>query len=343
VTALEDGLDARLAGGEHTGVACELATLLARWPLRERLWGQLMLALYRSGRPAEAIAAYQRARTVMVGELGIEPGTALVRLHRRILGADPALDPPATDLVPPVPVPRQLPHDIATFHGRDAELRRLDTVPSDPASGSPATAVAVLTGGPGYGKTALAVRWAHRVADRFPDGQLYLDLGGGGERPGLARPAIEALGALLRALGVPPGWIPTDLDEAAARYRSAIAGRRCLVVLDGAVDAAQVRPLLPGTSSCVVLVTSRRSLDDLAVRDGAIIVPVAPLSPAESAGLLTTLLGLPPGPDSAGQLGRLTRLCAGQPLALRRMAHAARLRVGGQLAHRPEPVPLHQG
>ena len=261
--ALELGLEGDLRLGRHAEVITELRQLAAADPLRERLHGLLMLALYRDGRQAEALAAYARARQVLVDELGAEPGAGLRELQRQILAGDPALDlpvrdPPARDPVarapdaagssappPGPPVPRQLPSAVSGFTGRAAELAALARILDEASAESPGTVVISAIGGTaGVGKTALALHWAHRVAARFPDGQLYVNLRGF-DPSGVPMAAAEALRGFLDALGVPPDRIPAQPEARAGLYRSLLANRGMLIVLDNARDERQVRPLLP--------------------------------------------------------------------------------------------------
>src|SRR6266545_4727343 len=258
LTAAEERFDAELRLGHEVQIVDELTDLVGRHPHRQRLAGQLMLAQYRLGRTADAVALYARLRRRLDADLGLEPSAELQQLHVAILRADPALhriEPAPAGPVSPAPVPpAQLPAAAAGFAGRRASLAGLDRA-TDPDSPT-VVPVAVVTGGPGVGKTALAVQWAHRRLDRFPDGQLYVDLGGHSSRTGPLTP-MAALAALLGGLGASP---PEALTEAVARYRSALAGRRVVIVLDDARSAEQVRPLLPGSPSCAVVVTSRNRL-----------------------------------------------------------------------------------
>jgi DNA-binding SARP family transcriptional activator len=258
--ALEARIDAELHLGRAAEVIVELRGLVAAQPLRERLHALLMTALARDGQQAGALAAYQAARRVLVDELGAEPGPELQRLQQQVLVGPQAERPPR---LPPVP---------ARLSGRDAELAAL-TALLDQAAGT--VVISVIAGPAGAGKTALAVRWARLVADRFPDGQLYLNLRGHG--PGAPVTAATALGRFLGALGVPAPGIPAEPEERAARYRSLLAGRRVLVVLDDAASAEHVRPLLPGAAGCAALVTSRDPLVGLVARDGARRLDLGPL------------------------------------------------------------------
>ncbi|WP_216211603.1 AfsR/SARP family transcriptional regulator [Amycolatopsis aidingensis] len=317
---VEEHTEVRLELGEHAELLSELRNLIAAHPLRERLRGQFMLALYRCGRQADALAAYQDIYRLLGDELGIRPGQALRGLHQRILTADPALDPAGEPeqerAAEPVP-PRQLPGDIANFTGRTAYLEELDKLLTDQDQRGEDTAVVIsaIAGTAGVGKTALALHWAHRVAGALPDGQLYVNLRGYAPTEPM-RPA-EALVRFLRALGVPNQRIPLDEDEQAAMYRSLLAGKRVLILLDNAAGAAQVRPLLPGTRSCLVVVTSRSDLRGLTGLQDArrLVLPV--LTPDEARTLLGRIIGeqrVRAEPEAAAELARL---CGHLPLALR--------------------------
>jgi DNA-binding SARP family transcriptional activator/tetratricopeptide (TPR) repeat protein len=304
--ATEELAEARLRGGDHAGLAAELHTLIAENPLRERPYGQLMVTLYRDGRQAEALAVYRTLRERLVEQLGVEPGQPSQRLHQAVLRGELALAAPDRP-----PVPAQLPADIAGFTGRTGELAalaRLHTMDDPP------TTVAIV-GTAGVGKTALAIRWAHGIRERFPDGQLYLDLRGFSAAPAVS--AIDALGQCLRALGVPAAQVPADPQEAAGRYRSLLADRRVLVVLDNARSAEQVRPLLPGGRGCLALVTSRNRLDSLVVHEGAFQLRVEPLPAGEAEALLARTIGRDRGAADPEAVAELARLCAQLPLALR--------------------------
>ncbi|MFH8901839.1 AfsR/SARP family transcriptional regulator [Streptomyces coeruleorubidus] len=312
---LEWRYDAELAlgGPRLEGLVPELAALTAEYPLRETYHRQLMLALHRTGRQAEALAVHRDLRTRLVDQLGIEPGPGVQEAHvevlRGVVGRSPS---------PAQPPPAQLPSAPAHFTGRAAvrdSLRRTLTT-SGAHSTTPTTpATAVISGMPGVGKSALALHVAHELAERFPDGQLYLDLHGA--TPGMAPLAPgQALTALLRDLGADPCRIPELPDAASALLRSLLAPTRTLLVLDDAASAAQVRPLLPGGAGCAVIVTSRSPLTTL---DGVARFPLGPLSDEESAALLVAASGRSglAGSDAARRLVELTgRL----PLALRIVA-----------------------
>ncbi|ALG11551.1 AfsR/SARP family transcriptional regulator [Kibdelosporangium phytohabitans] len=316
VRASEDRVQARLELGGHSEAAVELRTLLAQHPFRERLWSLLMLALYRLGRQDEALDAYARMRRSFVDELGIEPGVDVRRMHQRILGADPALDiaPEPEPAAQPVP-PRLLPPDVAYLAGREKELATLDGL-----LGTGRAELAVVVGSGGIGKTSLVVRWAHRVAGHFPDGQLFIDLRGH-ESPMTAE---QALTQLLRVLGTACQAVPVTVDEQVALYRSLLADRKVLVVLDNAGNAEQCRPLLPSAPGCAAVVTSRADLRGLTVVNDARMVRLDVLGAAEARALLAELIG-----DEPDAITELAHLCGYLPLALR--IAAANL-LGGQHA-----------
>ncbi|WP_081915415.1 AfsR/SARP family transcriptional regulator [Saccharothrix sp. NRRL B-16314] len=297
----EERNDVELALGNHERLVPVLRSLTADHPLRERFWAQLMVALYRGSRQAEALEAFRRVDRMLGDQLGVEPGLALRELHQAILVGDPSLAAPAerTD-----PGPDQLPPDVPVFVGRTALVDRISRLvaPDGPRTAVP---IVALTGVPGVGKTALAVHVAHRLRDRFPDGRLYVDLRGGASGP--AMPVVEALTRFLRALGVPPEQIPVDVDEQSTLFRSLLTGRRMLLVLDNAVAPDQVRPLLPGAASCPVLVTSRDDLRGLIAVDGARRVGLDVFEPHESLALLRR---------SGQPAEELARRCRHLPLTL---------------------------
>ncbi|MEU2426522.1 BTAD domain-containing putative transcriptional regulator [Streptomyces sp. NPDC007851] len=283
---LEARLDMDLEQGCHAETVSELTALTAAHPLRERLRELLMLALYRSGRQAEALAVYADTRRLLAEELGVDPRPGLRELQQRILQADPALaEPSAPAAAPPAaPVrPAQLPATVPDFTGRSAFVAELSEVLAS-AEGR-VMAVSALAGIGGVGKTTLAVHVAHQARAAFPDGQLYVDLQGAGAQ---AAEPETVLGSFLRALGTPDSAIPDSPDDRAALYRSVLDGRRVLVLLDNAKDAAQIRPLLPGTEGCAALVTSRVRMVDLA---GAHLVDLDVMSPDEALRLFTRIVG----------------------------------------------------
>ncbi|WP_328362717.1 NB-ARC domain-containing protein [Streptomyces sp. NBC_00445] len=283
---LESRLDMDLEQGCHAESVSELTALTAAHPLRERLRELLMLALYRSGRQAEALAVYADTRRLLADELGVDPRPGLRELQQRILRADPGLAEPSTPVAEPpaVPVrPAQLPATVPDFTGRASFVSELSEVLAS-AEGR-VMAVSALAGIGGVGKTTLAVHVAHQTRAAFPDGQLYVDLQGAGNR---AAEPETVLGSFLRALGTADSAIPDSLEERSALYRSVLDGRRVLVVLDNARDAAQVRPLLPGMEGCAALVTSRVRMVDLA---GAHLVDLDVMSPDEALLLFTKIVG----------------------------------------------------
>lgn len=270
LAATEEFMAVSLALRREREVLPELTRVANAHPGRERLVGLLMRAFYQCGRRAEALAAYQRTRTFLAEELGLDPGVELRDLHQAILRDELALPAPeggeasgtTSSLVFRV-VPRQLPADVSGFTGRVEYLHRLDGLLRAGADAGSVVS-AVIGGTAGVGKTALAVHWAHQVAGKFPDGQLFIDLHGFSTAAPPVEPA-DALDRMLRALGLRGERIPANMDDRAALWRSTLAGRRVLIVLDNAATPAQVSPLLPGAPGCLVLVTSRRGLAGLEV------------------------------------------------------------------------------
>jgi DNA-binding SARP family transcriptional activator/tetratricopeptide (TPR) repeat protein len=319
VRAVEESLATGLELGRHRELLPELARRHAGHPVRERLVELHMLALYRDGRSAEALDVYAAARTRLADELGLDPGPALQRLHQAVLRSEPL---PAARAAPergPVR-PAQLPSDLTGFAGRADQLDQLDALLTRNAS---AIVISAIAGTAGVGKTALAVHWAHQVRDRFPDGQLYVNLHGF-DRPGAAVPPTDVIRRFLDALDVPPPKIPGDPEAQAALYRTLLAGRRILVVLDNARDPEQVRPLLPGHPGCLTLVTSRNRLTGLVAVDGAVPLPLDLLTVAEARDLLAARLGAERLAAEPAAVDELVERCARLPLALAiAAAHAA--------------------
>ncbi|WP_307843594.1 BTAD domain-containing putative transcriptional regulator [Streptomyces sp. B15] len=284
---LELRLDLDLQVGCHAEAVSELTALTAAHPLRERLRELLMLALYRSGRQAEALAVYTDTRRLLADELGVDPRPELAELQQRILEADDELAYRADTRSPSAAIavtrPAQLPATVADFTGRASFVAEL----SDQLTQAEGTVMAVsaVAGIGGVGKTTLAIHVAHAAADHFPDGQLYVDLQGTGASP---TDPEAVLGAFLRSFGIPAASVPDGAEERSALFRSLLAGRRILVLLDNARDAAQVRPLLPGTAGCAALVTSRARMVDLV---GAHLVDLDVLCPDEAMTLFTRVVG----------------------------------------------------
>ncbi|GLZ81532.1 XRE family transcriptional regulator [Actinorhabdospora filicis] len=300
LAALRDRVEADLARGRHDELIAELPALVGDHPYDERLRRHLMTALDRAGRRGEAIAAYHEVRELLSAELGVDPGAELQAAYRELIDQPHA--------APRASVPRQLPPASIPFVGRDEALAGLDAILSD------GTGLATIVGTGGVGKTTLAVHWGRSRASAFPDGQLYLDLRGFGEAEPMT-PAT-ALELLLLSLGTPARDIPQDADARAAAYRSLIAGRRMLVLLDNTRDTEQVRPLLPGDPATLVLVTSRDMLSGLSAREGAARLPVDRLDHDDAAELLRRILGHR-ATDEPDALELVIRRCDSLPLALR--------------------------
>ncbi|MGI5242512.1 AfsR/SARP family transcriptional regulator [Dactylosporangium sp. CA-139066] len=322
LAVLERHARARLRLGRPDEVAAEMRRQTLAEPLRETGWLLLVAALWRSGHPAAALEAYERARTVLGEQLGVDPGPRLRGLHRAILADDgDALWPLLDDAERPEPAaaradaPAQLPMDVPGFTGRDEELARLDAVIGRAGVQATAVVVTAVSGMAGVGKTALALHWAHRRAAHFPDGQLYVNLRGF-DPAGAATSPAEAVRGFLDALGVPAARIPADLDGQAALYRSLMAGRRMLVMLDNARDSEQVRALLPGAPGCLVLVTSRNRMAGLVALEGARPLLLDVLDRDEARRLLAHRLGEDRVAAEPGAVGEILAGCAGLPLAL---------------------------
>ncbi|XRQ09490.1 BTAD domain-containing putative transcriptional regulator [Actinomadura welshii] len=291
-----------------------LAELAERYPLRESLWLRLLRVLDAAGRPAEALQRYETIRRRLAEELGADPGPELRQAHTELLAGRPSFGEQAAP--GGQAVPRQLPAAVDGFAGREADLAALDALLAQAAgerTGAPLTAL--VTGAAGVGKTALALHWAHRVADRFPDGQLHIDLRGYHPSGEAVRPEA-AVREFLDALQVPPHRIPDGPAAQAGLYRGLLAERRMLVLLDNARDADQVAPLLPAAPGCLVVVTSRDHLPGLVVAHGARPVPLDPLPPDESMRLLAARLGRDRVAADPAAADRIVRRCAGLPLAL---------------------------
>jgi DNA-binding SARP family transcriptional activator len=318
--------DATLRLGGHSALLAVLHGQTEAHPLDERLAGQLMLALYRSGRPGAALAEYQRVRQSLVRELGTEPGTALRQMQQRMLAGDPML---AWPVAPSWLTPRQLPPGPRVFVGRARELASLTDTLSRPARRAAAVPISIVTGPGGIGKSALALRWAQLNKARFPDGQLYVNLRGS-DRYEQPLTSSAGLRSLLKGLGVPydalsadPDALGADADAQAGLYRSIVAGKRTLVLLDDAANAAQVMPMLPGDSSCAALITSRCDLSALVVSCGVILLTLDTLAEAEARELLTRHIGQRRAEAAAQVVDELVGACSGLPVALSAVAAKA--------------------
>ncbi|WIX89879.1 BTAD domain-containing putative transcriptional regulator [Amycolatopsis sp. DG1A-15b] len=300
--------------GRTGEITDELARVTREHPWREAFWALYLEALHRSGRRADALETYREVHRMFTGELGVGPGERLRRAHRAVLADEAPAGPPA--VAQPEFRPRQLPPDVATLVGRAALMSTLDETVGRATGSHPP--IALLVGPAGVGKTTAAVHWAHRAARRFPDGQLFADLQGYSAVPALAQ--LEVLTRFSHALGVRPGQVPTELADAAALYRSVLADRRVLIVLDNVAGPDQVRALLPGSPGCAVLITSRDRLCGLATTVDTRLEELAELPPDDSLALLASVVGEErvAAEDTAAR--ELVRLCAGLPLALRIVA-----------------------
>lgn len=318
LAVLGDCLELELELGRHREVIGELRALVAEYPLRERLRTLLMLALFRAGRQAEALESFREGRELFQDELGLDPGGDLRAMERAILVNDGSLD------VPPAPVrarglqpttPRQLPAALADFTGREDILEqiRLLLAPADDAVAEH-LGVVTLTGKGGIGKTTLALYAAHQVSEAFPDGQLYAQLRGASDEP---RTPASLLEGFLRSFGVSPAALPDSVDERMAMYRSWLSGRRVLVVLDDAGSLSQVLPVLPGSATCAVIITTRNWLGG---PDGAQQFEIQPFDDPSAASLLANVIGTDRLRSDEAAARRLVLLCDRLPLALRIVA-----------------------
>ncbi len=310
--AEEDRAELELALATGMSVVADLRRVLELHPYRQHAAELLMTALYREDRTAEALDVYESIRRQLAEELGIDPGRRLTELHTAILRDDPALRAAPQRAVPDrraLPAPAQLPSDSIHFTGRTGQLASLDALLE------PGPATAVISGIGGSGKTTLALHWAHRVRERFPDGQLYVNLRGFDRGSPLS--PLDAASGFLRALGVATEAIPSDADEAAALLRSRLADTKTLVVLDNAKDSKQVTPLLPATAGSVAVVTSRSRLPDLAALHDVRQLTVGALEPEESVRFLESLIGADRVRREPEAAARIAGLCGGLPLALR--------------------------
>ncbi|MET8685108.1 BTAD domain-containing putative transcriptional regulator [Streptomyces sp. NPDC004732] len=358
VSAVRDAATDALAAGVPDRVLAALRRAAATHPLDEPLQARLVLVLAAAGRQAEALATYRAVRDRLAEELGIAPGRELTEAHRRVLDQDPsgvrrsrtppgpgsgdapaALRGPRPAAPPsgtrtPAARPAQLPADLPVFAGRRSELTlAMDLLPQSgsPVTTPPATAITTIEGMAGVGKTSLAVHWAHRVAHRFPDGQLYADLRGF-DPAGAAVDPGDALRAFLHGLGVHPRDMPAGPDAQSALYRSLLADRRVLVLLDNARDSAQVRPLLPGAPGSFVIVTSRSRLQGLIAADGARSLALGPLGDGEARQVLSQRIGAQRIAAEPAAVDAVISLCGRLPLALAIVAARATTSPGLPLA-----------
>lgn len=350
ITALEMLYGLQLDAGAGVEVIPALRRLVQEFPLRDPFREQLMLALYRAGRRAEALEVYESGRALLADQLGLDMRAELRRLHGRILRADPALDAPAGNRAPtsggvaeggsleeraPAPEPRGdrnfLPRGIPAFAGRAEEFRRLLALGQAGARRS-VPVVAVVDGMAGIGKTALALRVAHSLAEYYPDGQFFVDLHGHTPGRDPVDPA-HALGRLLGGLGLRPDQIPQGLEQRAAAWRAALATRRVLTVVDNALDAGHARPLLPGSGGTMALVTSRHRLLDLDADAG---VSLEVLSEADAVRLFEQIVGAERAAAEPTAVAEVVRLCGQLPLAVRIAAARLRHRSAWTVAHLAE-------
>ncbi len=335
ISTYHDCLDLELQLGWHQELIGELAELVAEHPLNERFRCQLMLALYRAGRQAEALETFRAGREVLQDELGLDPGTELCCLEQAILTRDPRIGPPGPrhPAGPPgktsaTPIPRQLPRTIAGFTGREEILAEVSQIVTgqDTKGDSPDVPVVVLSGRGGIGKTALALRAAHLLSSEFPDGQLFLQL-----RADMCISTASVLEHLLRSFGVHPDAMPPDIDGRAAMYRSLLAGLRVLVVIDGAASKNHIVPFLPGAPGCAVIVTCARHIT--AELEGVHQIQVGPLDEQSASSLLVTLVGASRVSAEPQAARELVRLCEGIPLALRVVAAKLGIRPHWPISH----------
>ncbi|WP_405764863.1 AfsR/SARP family transcriptional regulator [Streptomyces sp. NBC_01538] len=327
--------NAETAVGNHAVVIDRVPELIDQHPLVEPLVAVLMRALYEAGRGSEALECFAETRKRLADELGADPGTELRRLHRAILRGAPepaeVTDPLPSTRPRSAPVLARIPRDVLAFTGREEELAQLDKILAE-GMGSPAVAVvSTLCGTAGVGKTAVAVHWAHRVADWFEDGQIYVNLHGFEPSRPPVTPA-EALPRLLETLGVLPQHMPVSPEAQAGLYRSLLAGRRMLVMLDNARDAEQVRAFLPGSPGCFTLVTSRNRLSGLIALEGARSLVLDVLPAAECRRLLARRIGAERVMSEPLAVDEIVSRCARLPLALVIVAARAAIEPGLGLA-----------
>jgi DNA-binding SARP family transcriptional activator/DNA-binding XRE family transcriptional regulator len=319
-TALLEYADSAASIGRHEEVLTPLYRFAESNPLHESVHARLMTALAGSGQPAVALELFESLRRQLADELGVDPGGLVRETHQAILRGAPARAQLAP--APPLPthadisqpVPTQLPADVNGFSGRSEEIAHLDSV-LEAGRAQPAVVIATLPGRPGVGKSSLAVHWAHRVAEQFPDGQLYAELG--------ASHVADVVRDFLLALGVGPAQVPDSPVSRSALLRSLLTGKRVLMLLDNAVSTDQVRPLLPGSRGCAVLVTSRGPLSGLVASEGARPLIVDTLPETDSLTLLQRRLGAARAMAEPGAMREILSLCEGLPAALAAVATRA--------------------
>jgi DNA-binding SARP family transcriptional activator len=323
-------IDARFILGETHGLIADLRALTAEYPLDEGLWARLMLVLAKMSRQGDALEVFAQARDTLIGQLGVEPGDELRQAQSEVLnGVDSDIDGfkqllttgnSAVRLVTAPVIPRQLPPAVAGFVGRLDYLRRLDAMRAEAhEQHSVALNIAVITGVHGIGKTAMAVHWAQSIVENFPDGQLFASLLDRDGQQGV--PPAMILRQFIRAICPSLSDIPEGQEERTAQYRSLLAEKRVLVVLDNAKDAAQVRPLLPGCPECFVVVTSRYDLAELVNVDGARALPLGRLDDEEAAELVRRVGQLSQIDADPSVAAKVVAQCCGRPLELRQAAN----------------------
>ena len=334
ISVQQNCIDLELQAGRHAGLIGELSELTAEYPINERFREQLMLAFYRAGRQADALETFRAGREILSDELGLDPGQGLCRLEHAILTRDPELEIPGRRNVAgidgeaaSIPVPRQMPRTIADFTGRDDVLNEIAGILSgdDSAPDAPGVSVIVITGRGGSGKTAVAVRAAHLVHATFPDGQLFLKL-----RADVKQSTASLLEHLLLSVGSLPDALPGDLEDRAAMYRSWLADRRVLIVIDGAVTLNQVTHFLPGTPGSAAIITSMQRFSSL---EGVHQIELGPLDDDSSLRLLAKVVGAERVQAEETAAKDLVRLCEGLPLALRVVAAKLAARRHWRIAH----------
>jgi DNA-binding SARP family transcriptional activator/tetratricopeptide (TPR) repeat protein len=325
LTAVEERIDLDLAAGRHGDLVGELSELTGRHPLRESLWARMLVVLQRCERPAEALSRYEVIRSRIADDLGVDPGPELQQIYADLLAGRPSAPASGVPASPVArPVPQQLPADLDVFAGRALELKELAAVLHGCRADSGPVVVS-LHGSAGVGKTAVAVRWAHQIRDEFPDGQLYVDLRGFDPAGVVAEPG-PVVRDFLDALGVPRQQLPGTESAQFALYRSILASKRMLVLLDNARSEEQLRPLLPGGRGCLTVITSRSDLTGLVASGGTHPIAVAPLSLEECRLMLVRRLGADRVTTELEAADDIIRHCGCLPLAIAAVAARAATR-----------------